>query len=317
MKSSAEFRGLLTGLALVGLAFLVLVDGPTIIPGQELLQSLRFHIAAGMLVIVVLLVMSRAWWRGVLLLALLLASAGQGGLIIYRQQESRAQYDSRPEIAQALVLNFNVLASNERGSDIADYMIATAPDVMIVMESNAIQPERARLAVDFPYTAGCNEDGRQCDTMIFSRTPLSDVQVIPLEPFKRLRLIVARTRIKDQDVTLIAAHLSKPYFDEASYGELGQIRRLLKGLTGPIILSGDFNAAAWSYPVASLAENQQLVPPPNYPATWPVELGAAAVPIDNMFTRDGARIDSIEAVPDAMGSNHRSLLARVGFYAAQ
>lgn len=159
MKSSAEFRGLFTGLALVGIATLIAIDGPTVIPGQELLQSLRFHIAAGMLGLVVLLLISRAWWRGILLLPLLLTSAGQGGLIIYRQQESRAQYDGRREIAQARVLNFNVLSSNERGSDIADYMIATAPDVMFVMESNAIRSQQARLALDFPYAAGCDAPG--------------------------------------------------------------------------------------------------------------------------------------------------------------
>lgn len=317
MKSSAEFRGLFTGFALVGLAMLIAVDGPTVIPGQELLQSLRFHIAAGVLGVVVLLLISRAWWRGVVLLALVLASIGQGGLMIYRQLESRVQYDGRPEIGQARVLTFNVLASNERGVDIADYMIATAADVMFVMETNAIQSQRARLDVEFPYAAGCDAQGKNCDMMIFSRTPLTDVQVIPLQPLVRLRLIVAKTRIDNQAVTLVGVHLTKPYFDETAYGELYQVRRLLSKLTGPIILSGDFNAAAWSYPVASLVENQKLVPPPYYPATWPVELGALAVPIDNMFTRDGARIDAIEAPADSLGSNHRALLANVGFYAAQ
>ena len=72
---------------------------------------------------------------------------------------------------------------------------------------------------------------------------------------------------------------------------------------------------AWSDLVARFAADTQLVPPPYYPATWPIRFGALGVPIDNMFTRGGARIEAIEAMDDPLGSNHRGLLATVGLYA--
>ena len=59
----------------------------------------------------------------------------------------------------------------------------------------------------------------------------------------------------------------------------------------------------------------KLVPPPVYPATWPVEAGALGVPIDNLLTRSGAVIESIATLPDTFGSNHRGLRAQVAITA--
>ena len=56
---------------------------------------------------------------------------------------------------------------------------------------------------------------------------------------------------------------------------------------------------------------QQLAPGPAYPPTWPVELGPLGVPLDNVFTRAPLAVQSVEAIPDPMGSNHRGLLAGI------
>ena len=312
---SAELRGLLSGLALVGIAALVAIDGPQLVPGQDLLQSLRFHIAALLIGLVVLLFASRARWRGLLMLVLVGASLGHGALVVYRQQEARAAFDARDPVATARVLSFNVLAYNQRGGDIADFMIESAADIVFIMESRAMLPQLERLASAFPYRAGCDQAGDNCDTMVFSRTPLSDVRVVALQPFERLRLVIATSSIDGQKVTVVGTHLSKPYFDESAWIEVQHIRRALNTIEGPLILAGDFNAAAWSDLVARFAADTQLVPPPYYPATWPIRFGALGVPIDNMFTRGLARIEAIEAMDDALGSNHRGLLATVGLYA--
>ncbi len=122
---------------------------------------------------------------------------------------------------------------------------------------------------------------------------------------------MAKTTINGQDVTLVAIHLSKPYFDEAAWVELRQAGYFLQGIKGPVVLTGDFNAAAWSGTVADFVANNALVPPPRFPATWPVRLGPLGVPIDNMFSRDGALIESIDALDSSIGSNHRVSLAQI------
>jgi endonuclease/exonuclease/phosphatase (EEP) superfamily protein YafD len=299
----------------VGVATLVIIEAPTIIPGQEIMHSLRFHIGAVLLALVPLLLVSKAWWRGVFLLVIVGSSLGQGALLVLRQQESRTTFDGQTPAATMRLLSFNVLSSNERGAEIADYMAQTGADVVFTMESNAVLPHLDRIATTFPYRAGCSPDGRDCDTMLFSRTPLTDVRTLQIGPFRRWRLILARTHIGGQEVTLVATHLSKPYFDEAAVVELWRIRRALRDMDGPTVIAGDFNAAAWSETIYRFVADSSLIPPPIYPATWPVRLGALGVPIDNMFTRGGARIDSIAATPDALGSNHRGLLATISLYA--
>ncbi|UJW86685.1 endonuclease/exonuclease/phosphatase family protein [Devosia sp. SL43] len=311
MISKAELRGVLTGLSLVAVALLVAISGPILVPGQELLSSLRFHVGLALLALPLALLVVGAWRRALLVLLLVGASLGQGGWIVWQQQAGRAELQERAALATLEVMSFNVLAYNERGADIASYVLQSAPDLLVTMESNAIMGQLDELAADYPYRAGCNPQGDDCDLMVFSRTPLADVVVQKLEPFQRLRLVSARTVVDGQSVTIVGIHLSKPYFDEAAWVELMQLRETLRDIDGPVIVAGDFNAAAWSDTVADFVARAELVPPPLYPATWPIRLGKLGVPIDNMFTGGDALIESIAAFDDSLGSNHRGLLASV------
>jgi endonuclease/exonuclease/phosphatase (EEP) superfamily protein YafD len=111
-------------------------------------------------------------------------------------------------------------------------------------------------------------------------------------------------------VNLVAAHLVKPYFDSAAVAEAQELERILNRLDGPLLLAGDFNAAPWSDTIEHLTRAANLLTGPSYPATWPVFLGPLGVPIDNVFTRQPLIIDDIDAL-DAMGSNHRGLVADI------
>ena len=302
---------MLTGLALVAAALLVAVSGPVLVPGQELLSSLRFHIGMVLLALPLALLMFGAWRRALLMLLLVGASLAQSGWIVWQQQEVRSSLADRPTLANVDVLSINALAYNPRGREIVDYILATAPDVVVIMESMAIVPHLDVLSIDYPYRAGCDASGQNCDLMIFSRTPIENSQVEPLGPFGSLRLVTAQTVVAGQPVVIVGAHLSKPYFDEAAWFDLGKVRGTIAGQKAPVILAGDFNAAAWSDDVADFAVAANLVAPPAYPATWPVRAGQFGVPIDNMFTHGNAVIETIEALDDSMGSNHRGLRASV------
>ena len=110
-------------------------------------------------------------------------------------------------------------------------------------------------------------------------------------------------------------HLVKPYFDDFADEELERLAEILGGMTGPMVLAGDFNAAAWSNSVDNLAWRSNLMPGPSYPATWPVPLGPLGVPIDNIFTRAPLSIARVRSLDDALGSNHRGLMAEIRFAA--
>ena len=217
--------------------------------------------------------------------------------------------------AQMTFLNYNVLSGNRTASAAVDLIVSTAPDVALIMETPGVVEYIPQIEAALPYRLGC-ERVATCDISLFSRHPITDGKILEIPPFRRSRLVVAPMTIEGVDLTVVGIHLSKPYFDEASLQELGYLRYVLSQVTGPVVLSGDFNSALWTAPVAWLGRAQNLVPGPTYPATWPVELGPVGVPIDNIFTRGNARILEVSAGADSYGSNHRYLLARIGFYAA-
>lgn len=311
----AEMRGFALALSLVALAALLAITINFNIPGQQLLHSLRFYLAAAALVPALLLLFSGARWRAAAVLALVLASAGQGAVIVLNQQRARPAV-SGDVLASLDVLSFNVLSKNPGGQAIADYLVQSPPDIAMIMEAPALEPYLDRLGAVFPSRVGC-QSPQACDLALFSRLPLTDAKIEALGPLQRMRLITARTVVGGQPVTIVALHLSKPYFDETAWIELTQVRAFLRKVEGPVILAGDFNAAAWSGNVARFVDRAALQPAPSYPATWPVELGIFGIPIDNMFTRGGAVIRSIAALPDAMGSNHRGLRATVDIVGAR
>jgi endonuclease/exonuclease/phosphatase (EEP) superfamily protein YafD len=181
------------------------------------------------------------------------------------------------------------------------------------MEAWPVRNQTAKLFAAYPYRAGCEN---WCETVILSKTPLTDAKVSALGPVWRNRLITATTEIGGTKVNLVLAHMVKPYFDDLAASESLVLQKAIGDLEGPLLLAGDFNAAAWSENVARVARWRGLAPGPSYPATWPVVLGPLGVPIDNVFTRPPLVITDTRATDDALGSNHRGLISEIALAGA-
>jgi endonuclease/exonuclease/phosphatase (EEP) superfamily protein YafD len=295
---------------MVGIAVLVAVSFNLRLPGQELLQSLRFHLAAAVFLVPLGLALMRAWLRAGIFMLAVVASVIQGGSILLDQQLVRLPFEQLPARASLSVLSINVLNDNPTPEALADYLATAPADVVITMESGGIRNHWDSVKNSYASAEGCNE-GQGCDIAVLSRLPVLHVQFSDLGPMQRQRLVVARVAVSGQVVSVVGLHLSKPYFDFFTRAEYGQILRRLRDITGPMILAGDFNSTAWTDATANFVEVAGLVPAPAYPATWPVELGPVGVPIDNMFSRGGALIRELIALPDAMGSNHRGIVGTI------
>lgn len=311
-----EIRGAATSVAVLVVLALLVVSFQPGLPLEALLQSLRFHIAAGLLALAILLVVIGARWRGLLFALLCVASVAEGGTIIWRQQQARAFADAGTTPLLKLI-SFNTLQDNMRnGGRIADMLIASGADVIYLMEAGPLEPYQDKLKAVYPYVAGCGSD-QGCSTVMLSKTPLTDISVRSLSSVWSKRLVIAKTVIGGQTINLVQAHLVKPYFDDFAQGEAWQLHQILGTLPGPLVLAGDFNAAAWSDTIDRLAEGSGLAPPPIYPATWPVRLGPLGVPIDNVWTRAPLVVTKVDAMADAMGSNHRGLVIELGLAKSQ
>lgn len=312
MLNRAEFRGALLALGgLLVLVYLVIAVKPGL-PGELLLQSLRFHFVAAGLALASLIALTGARWRGLVLLMVALAAAVHGAGYVIEFQERRVDHTDAP-LAQFRFLSFNVLTGNNRPEALVDAVLANPPDVMLVMETPGIESQLERLASVMPYRVGCDGPGYRCDISLLSRLPLENAEVVQMPLIRRDRIVTAEISVEGQQVTLVGVHLSKPYHDNVTPAEIERISRILGSIEGPLVLAGDFNAASWSEPLVDLGRLHDLVPGPWQPATWPVRLGPLGVPIDNVFTRGTAQLISLEA-GDSLGSNHRPLWASVGLY---
>jgi len=314
MLSKADFRGVLLAIAgFVSLLLLIISWSPGL-PGELLLQSLRFHILAAGIVALVALVAFGARWRGLLYGLVLLVGAAHAGYVVWQLYAWRTPMAGQP-VAQFQLMSSNTLTGNRSAEQLVQAVLAYPPDIVVFEETPGIEQYLDQLGTAFPHRLGCDRSA-SCDISLLSRLPIADGGVLLLPPFNRERLVWARVEVDGQPVTIVGAHLSKPYFDEASWEELFNIGRFIMGLEGPVVLAGDFNAAAWSEPLAMLVDRLQLSPGPSMPATWPVRAGMLGVPIDNMFTRGQARILDIASGADSHGSNHRPLIATIGLYTA-
>jgi endonuclease/exonuclease/phosphatase (EEP) superfamily protein YafD len=313
MWGRAELRGAALALGGVLAVILTITSLSPGIPGELLLQSLRFHLVALGLVLALAMAIFGAKWRAMLFLVFLGGAFVHGAYYVWEFQMRREAPVGALQ-AELTFLNYNVLASNQTAQAAADYIVRQAPDVALIMETPGVVEYLPEIQKVLPNRLGCDR-AATCDISLYSRFPIEDGQLLQIPPFQRSRLVIAPMTIDGAKLTVVGIHLSKPYFDEASLQELGYLRYVLSKIEGPVLLSGDFNASIWSAPVARLGRAQELIPAPSYPATWPVEFGALGVPIDNMFTKGNARILGVSAGEDSFGSNHRYLLARVGIYA--
>lgn len=304
---------MLTGLSLAAIAVLLGISLNLGIPGQELLGTLRFHIGVAVLALPLLLLLSGAWLRAVVMLGLVGLSLGQGAAIVIKQHQERTLLENATPAASLRVLSFNVLAGNVRAADAVRYIIESGADIVLVMETSGIRNHLDAISSTYPYRVGCED--RNCDLAVLSRTPFLTENLQTFSPFPRQRLIQVGVQVAGYGpVNIVATHLTKPYFDDLALFELDQVRALVSEIEGPLVLAGDFNAAAWSNAVSRFTDQLDLIPPPYHPATWPVGLGPLGVPIDNMFSRGAAVITAIAPTPEAFGSNHLGLMATVSLY---
>lgn len=312
MSVARELRGAFTALALIAVLLLVACSINLGLPGQPLLQSLRFHIAALMLVVMAGIALCGGRRRLYLFGSVLILSVAHTAFIVIGQHAARGDLVSQPATAAFRLLSFNVLDKNVAGAPaIAEYILGSGADVVVTFESNPLFAQLQRLATGYPYRFGC-DDAQNCDALILSKTPLTDAHVLTLGELWVKRSARAVVTVDGQAVTVVATHLIKPYFDGSAEREVNGLIKLLSSLPGPVVVAGDFNAAPWSDNVARLVSEAGLLPAPTHPPTWPVELGPLAVPIDNVFSRAPLLITSIQSTPP-LGSNHRGLMTELAF----
>ncbi|PDT15707.1 endonuclease [Rhizobium sp. J15] len=208
------------------------------------------------------------------------------------------------------LMSFNVAIDNWKNSTaIADMVIASNADVVNLMEAKPLTFHLQRLYKVYPYHIGCDHGKDSCDTLLLSKRPFVTRQVASIGSLRKDRLVVASVEFGGQTVNLVSAHLTKPYFDDYQAEELGDLGKALGAISGPLVLSGDFNSSSIAPGIQAFLRKQQLKTVAPEPATWPIAAGRFGIAIDHIFARAPLHLTSLKRLDDNLGSNHSGLIA--------
>lgn len=276
-----------------------------------ILDNLRVHITALLALIAMALIIAGARIRGFVLL---------GGAVfvlavVYRDlaPSSRLMATAEPDLK---VVAFNMLGSNtENGPAIANYLLQSGADLVLLNESGPVVPFLEMLGAHYSFQLGCGDqgEGRCGDVLMLSRLELKEPRITRLTGASGHQTVIAQVDIAGRSLNVVATQFLRPYFGEQQVGEFRALGGLLGSLEGTVLLAGDFNAAAWFGPFTDLLDATGLKRAAFEPGTWPVELGGIGAPIDHVLVSDNAVLTSLSTMPDHFGSNHRGLIAEIVF----
>ncbi|MBX9458550.1 MAG: endonuclease/exonuclease/phosphatase family protein [Rhizobium sp.] len=217
------------------------------------------------------------------------------------------------------LMSFNIRGDNsfENGGSIADAMIASGADVVMIQESAPLGPHIERIKQTYPYRLGCGAQTITCDQSLWSKTPLAAGEVKTASPIYRDRLLLAAIEIGGKRINFANVHTTKPYFDNLHAIELKRIGEEMTDFAsrnpGPFVVAGDYNASILTPDIRRFVTQMKLMTAPHEPSTWPVEAPTVGMAIDHVFVSDPLRFKSLNKVPETMGSNHFGLVAEIWY----
>jgi endonuclease/exonuclease/phosphatase (EEP) superfamily protein YafD len=212
----------------------------------------------------------------------------------------------------ARIVTFNVWSGNRHTDDIAQFLVNTDADVVVLEEIVTPQREKLRMLLKdkYPYFIG------RYDVVMFSKYPISEAGQIrggSTNPRARRAMLTWTTvDIKGVPVDIAGVHNAYPFnaTDQAAY--MPTLIDFARERERPLIVAGDFNLTPWSVKLQRFAQETGLRRFNTFMPTWPMNRRTLPpfVAIDNIFASpEFARID-VETGPP-LGSDHRPLIADI------
>lgn len=202
------------------------------------------------------------------------------------------------------VMQHNLLFNNRSVDQIAAQILTAAPDVVMLQEvSTRNHRILDRLAARYPARIVCRFNS------------VMSVAILSSRPFEARPdcetgrgMVSARIAVHGVAVSLVSVHLHWPW----PYGQTAHVSRLLDDLAAlpqPVIVAGDFNAAASSHTVRRIARATGTRVIAGLRQTIHISRYRLPLPIDHILLPEGAVLSEV-AVGGKAGSDHNAVIAR-------
>ncbi|MGF1625955.1 MAG: endonuclease/exonuclease/phosphatase family protein [Alphaproteobacteria bacterium] len=202
------------------------------------------------------------------------------------------------------LITFNLWAGNYDTEAVAERVRAFDADVVLFQEYGQVQlPLRQLLADAYPHQIDCAND-RGCRLALFAKEPWVTAATTGrsdgVPPILSARFAATGDR---PAFTVVGTHLARPTDGwDWQASDLADLTAHVRGLEGPLVLAGDFNATPWSFALEGFRAATGLCGAPGYRPSWPDWLDAVGVPIDHVFVSEGLGISAEVLLP--AGSDH-------------
>ncbi len=176
------------------------------------------------------------------------------------------------------VMTHNVFGLNYDMERVASVIEAERPDIVALQE---YFPEQTRLdgllKPDYPYSARC-QGGKRANIALYSKIPFDREMPAgdcPDDAYGRQRTahIIAGFTLSDgTHFSVMTTHMDWPFPIERQAQEFQSAVDSVKGVTGPLILVGDFNSTPWSYAMKGFERDSGLKRETHALITYPLAL---------------------------------------------
>lgn len=218
-----------------------------------------------------------------------------------------------PSPTKLRLLEMNIDSLNfDNAERIVSFVESSGADIAVILEAPPILSLFTRLDAIYPHRLGCGNRTTTCDLVMLSKYPFTETEYASLSALRRDRLAIATVNPDGRPLTIIAAHLTKPYYDENHKLELRNLQGVVNRTGNRLVLAGDFNSSVITPDMQAWLASTSLRGGGYETPTWPASLGSFGIGIDHVFTRSPLVINSISRISDHFGSNHFGLMAEIG-----
>jgi len=223
--------------------------------------------------------------------------------------------DSAPNAPPALrLVTFDLGAGNERFDDIADFILGTRADIVLLQQVSCSAAERLIPKLR-PALPNALVEATSCagQALMSKRPWIAGGQVTTKT--RQPLMVWARLQWGNRVFTLTGVHLAGPLAPSEQAGDIVRLQAHMASQGSAHIVAGDFNLTPFAWKLAQL-QNAGLgqfatyvaTYSPTWPAPWPFPLFAT----DNVLTTEGIARVSVTTGPP-LGSDHRPLIADIAF----
>ena len=199
------------------------------------------------------------------------------------------------------VASFNTLQHNNDFSAIADEILRLDSDVMTLVEFNASKSKVLDLVrVKYPFQETCWKIV-ECDFAIISKTPLSDVSA--KGQWIGPTFISAKLGSEYGGLNVFGVHTTRFPHQRAQLNQVLALAKYMEGVTGRVVMMGDFNATPFSRITQTLSDSLGLERL-TYLPTWSARYGFPQLAIDHIFVSPTIRALDNQRIGDSAGSDH-------------